>query len=812
MNTKQEKEGVVEILSRYFEAIGAWSYDHRWIVLGLCILTLGASVFFASKVRFDNSFEAFFDQKDPSYADFLQFRHDFESDEISYILYEAPGYKHGPWDIEVMRKIGKLTSALEDEVPFIYDVTSLANAELIEGVGDDLIVHDILDEFPETQEELLSIRDKVLRKPVYVGGLISKDGKSGAIIIDMEKNSIDPLDEIKLDPDKGNTLDNLYPQCTNKKIEDILARPEYSGIKFYHTGDVPLNTAYNLIAEDQSIKLFLISYSIIGLLLFLFFRKPIGAIGPLALALLSILIVSAFVGIMNWKFDLIFAILPSLLVAVGVADAVHIISEFLAFHAESEDRRKAIKKTLYLVAVPCLFTSITTMAGFMSMSVSPIISIKHFALYSAVGVVGAFVLSITLLTVFLSFGPRNPSSKLTQKDKVRAKGGQFFINTMQKLSDFDIKHKGLIIFISLIVFLVSLLGITKLKVDSNFLTEFSQEVEIRKTTEYVDSVMGGTASFSYVFETQKPGGIIEPAVLREIEALQKRAEQEHPLVMKTYSIVDLLKDINRTFHNENDEYYVLPDSRELVAQYLLIYESSGGEELHNYLTEDYQRANLELRCKMVETSKYEELREKLKIYIDSRKESFESPRLTGIWALWLKLSDYIVSSQLTGFALASVVITLMMCLVFGSFKIGLLSMIPNTAPIVVTLGFMGWRGIPLDYFKLLITCIAIGIAVDDTVHLITRYRHEFLRCKDYKKALFPSFVSVGRALFITTMVLVVGFLSYTFSIMDSMAHFGLLVASTIVVALLADFFLLPVLLILFKPFGPEGIAGDSPAT
>jgi hypothetical protein len=154
----------------------------------------------------------------------------------------------------------------------------------------------------------------------------------------------------------------------------------------------------------------------------------------------------------------------------------------------------------------------------------------------------------------------------------------------------------------------------------------------------------------------------------------------------------------------------------------------------------------------------------------------------------------------------------MMCLVFGSFKIGLLSMIPNLAPIVVTLGFMGWRGIPLDYFKLLITCIAIGIAVDDTVHLITRYRHEFLRCKDYKKALFPSFASVGRALFITTMVLVVGFLSYTFSIMDSMAHFGLLVASTIVVALLADFFLLPVLMILFKPFGPEGNAGGSPTT
>ena len=130
-------------------------------------------------------------------------------------------------------------------------------------------------------------------------------------------------------------------------------------------------------------------------------------------------------------------------------------------------------------------------------------------------------------------------------------------------------------------------------------------------------------------------------------------------------------------------------------------------------------------------------------------------------------------------------------------------MVPNLAPIIVTLGFMGWIGIPLDYIKLLITCVAIGIAVDDTVHLISRYRHEFRLCGDYQKALFPSLVSVGRAIFITTVVLIFGFLSNLFSVMDSTAHFGILLASTIGVALLADFFLLPVLIVLIKPFGPE---------
>lgn len=803
MNKKQEKSSLVEILNNRFATIGEWSYDHRWIVLLLCMTALALSVYFVSGIRFDNSFEAFFDQNDPAYENFLQFREDFESDEISYILYEAPDIPHGPWSLEVMRKIGHLTNALEDEVPFIYDVTSLANAELMEGVGDDLVIHDILEAFPENQEELLVIRDKVMKKPIYINGLISQDGKAGAIIIDMAKNSIDPLEEIQLDPAKGNSLDNLYPQATHNKIEEILARPEYSEIRFYHTGDVPLNRAYNVIAQNESIKLGLISFTIIGCILFFFFRKPMGAIGPLALVFLSMILVVAFISSLGWDLDLVFIIMPTLLVAVGVADAVHIISEFQAYHAESGNRRAAIKQTLYLVGVPCMFTSITTMAGFASMSVSPIKAIKHFAVYSAFGVVGAFLLSVTFLIVFLSFGRKHPRTALTRSDKIRAKGGKRFVHAMDRISKFNMANKGLIIIISIAVTVFSILGITRLTVDSNFITEFSEELEIRKTTEYAESVMGGTASFSYVFRTQDEGGIIEPTVLKEIESLQERAEQEDYIVKKTYSIVDLLKDINRTFHNEDDTYYVLPETRELAAQYLLLYESSGGRELHNYLTEDYQSANLEVRCKMEPTSRYEALTKKLKIHIDSRNHPAVSTKLTGIWALWLKLADYIVSSQLFGFALAFMVITIMMCLVFGSVKTGLISMVPNLAPIIVTLGFMGWLAIPLDYIKLLITCVAIGIAVDDTVHLISRYRHEFRMCGDYKKALFPSLVSVGRAIFITTVVLICGFLCNLFSVMDSTAHFGILLAFTIGVALLADFFLLPVLIILIQPFGPE---------
>ena len=313
---------------------------------------------------------------------------------------------------------------------------------------------------------------------------------------------------------------------------------------------------------------------------------------------------------------------------------------------------------------------------------------------------------------------------------------------------------------------------------------------------------GGTASFSYIFESREADGIIEPAVLREIEALQEKAETLD-VVVKTYSIIDILKDLNREFHEGEDAYYRIPESRELAAQYLLIYESSGGDEAHNYITRDYQRANLELRCKMVETSKYKKLVQTLDEFIRERGGQVEAPEYTGMGSLWLKLLEYIVDSQIRGFALAFVVIAVMMCIVFGSVRTGMLSMVPNLAPVAVTLGAMGWAGIPLDYTKLLIACVAIGIAVDDTVHLMVRYRHEFNACGDYKKALKPSMREVGRALFITTMVLVCGFMVLRLSVLDSLGDFGPLISSTILVALAADFFLLPALVLMIRPFGPE---------
>jgi predicted RND superfamily exporter protein len=488
-----------------------------------------------------------------------------------------------------------------------------------------------------------------------------------------------------------------------------------------------------------------------------------------------------------------------------VADSVHIIAEFRSYHTELGDRREAARRTLYLVGTPCLLTSLTTATGFASMSIAPIKAISHLAIYSAVGVLAAFVLTITLLFVFLSFGRRHRRRAASDAEKLRAKGGRLFQAILAAITRFDIRYRKSILAAFAVVFVVSGFGIARLRVDSNFLHEFSPDEPIRRSVEYVDEIMGGAFSFIYLFDAGESDGIKNPAVLREIERFQTEADTHTDIVKKSYSIGDVLMDLNRSFNEGDMAYHVLPETRELIAQYLLLYEMSGGDEVEEYVSGDFSRASLELRLKAVESSELAKLAEALEAYLAEHPTEASDVRVTGIGALWLQLMAYITQSQIRGFLLAFTVIGTMLCFIFRSLTIGLIAMVPNLSPVILTLGVMGWIDLPLDYVRLLIATVAIGISVDDTIHHMTRFDLEFRRSGSYHQALFASMADVGRALVITSVALVAGFLVFRFSGLDSMASFGSLLATTITVALVADFLLMPALVLTFKPFGPERV-------
>jgi predicted RND superfamily exporter protein len=794
-------------LNERFAALAGWSYDHRWWVVALSFLMLAGSLVLASQAQVDSSYEAYFDPVDPAYRAYEQFRSDFGSDEVSYVLYEAPGFEFGPWNIEVMRRIVQLTEALEDEVPFVYEVRSLANAELMVGDEDGISIRELRDHFPETQERLLELRELYLAKPLIVGGILSADANHGAIVIEMDRSSTDPLEEIRLDPEGGDGLDNLYPQVTDAAINEILARPEYAGIRFDHSGDVPMNAIYNIVIAEESALLGGITAAVVALILLLFFRSIVGVLAPTIVVQISVLACVAFIVVLGWELDLSFSGVPTLLTAIGVAHSVHILSEFRTRFAELGDRREALVGTLYLVGTPCLLTSVTTAVGFASMSFVPIKSIAHMGVYSAFGVFAAFLLSLTLLLALLSFGRRAPRKPRSRAQRVDAKGGRFVHAGLAAIARFVLRCRVAILVAFAGVFVFSLSGIGRLAVDSNWLNDFSDKLPLKASTIRIDEVMGGVANLVLLFDGGEADAIKEPAVLGEVARIQEWANAQD-LVRKSYSIADIVKDLNQTFHADNPAFHRLPETRELIAQYLILYESAGGAEADEYVSSDYRRAQLELRLRLGMTSETVALVRALDDELAARPLEASSMSMTGIGALWLKLLDYIVTSQIQGFTIAFSVIALLMCLLFRSIKTGLISMLPNLSPVLLTLGVMGWLGIPLDYNKVSIAAVAMGIAVDDTIHLVSRYRHEFLLCGDYREALRASLLDVGRAVVITSIALVAGFLVLLVSVFDSQATRGLLLATTIVTALVADFLLMPALVLTFQPFGPEGARED----
>jgi predicted RND superfamily exporter protein len=403
-------------------------------------------------------------------------------------------------------------------------------------------------------------------------------------------------------------------------------------------------------------------------------------------------------------------------------------------------------------------------------------------------------------------------------EKERAKGGRLLNAALAAVASFDIRHRRLILAVSALFFIASIVGMTRLQVDSNFLSDFSDDVPIRDTTIFVDEVMGGTNSYIYLFDTGVADGIKDPAVLREIERLQAEADEQRFIVKKTYSIVDLLKDINQSFHDGDPAYYALPESRDLVAQYLLLYEMSGGGEIEEYVSSDYARASLDVRCKWTASSATAEMAGNLSRYLDAHPLEASSATVTGIGALWVELIDYITQSQIRGFLLAFLAIAVMMCLLFRSVRIGMLSMVPNLAPVFLTLGSMGWMGIPLDYVRLLIAPVAIGIAVDDTIHYLVRFRLELAGGPVNKVvAMERTIHSVGRAIVITSVVLAAGFAVSMLASFNPPRYFGTLSVVTILTALAADLTLLPVLLVkvplrLASKAAHSGTGTDEPAS
>ena len=766
----------------FFARIAKFILAWRW---SLTVAILLLTTFFFYKMRgltMDNSNEAFFVEDDQTLITYNKFKDSFGNDEFVYILIETEDF----FDPETVRLIGRLADDLEENVPYVKDMKFLGNVEYVEGVEGGIKIYDLMEEFPETPGQIEIVRKKAMTETLYLDNLISKDGKTAAIVLEMQ---LYPEEEV----DARRTITPV--------VREILARPEYASLELYTVGGPIINYDWDVLTAKEASSFGLICIVLQVLILLWVTREVLGVIAPLTVVIVGVIWTLGLVGSLGWLLNLMVIIVPILLIAVGIGNSIHVVAELQDQQDHGLGRRDAIVKTLSLVGFPCLLTSLTTAAGFTSFLATAIKPVREFGVYVAIGVIMAFVLSMIMVPILFSFGKDKKQAMALNPSHNR---NDLFDRILKNIVRLNLRYPRVILGIFILLMAISLVGYSLIEVESNTVKMFSTDLPIRQAYDYVDSKMGGSMSVEIMVDTGKKDGAKDPAFLRQLESLQNYIDK-HPLTMKTMSIVDLLKKMNQALHENRPEYYTLPETKAQASEYLFLYETSGGEELDKQVSFNYGIARLNVRTKSLDTQDIRTFMADINQFVKQHLDPAIRVKYTGTMSMMRALSDLVASGQIKSFGLAFIAIACMMTMILRSFKLGLISMVPNLFPVLIGLGLMGYTGIYLSFPLMIFAPIIIGVAVDDTIHFFVRYRREFNRLGTYEKALKATLFTVGRPIMFTTITLVAGFSVFVLSDMSNIGHFGLVSSFAIFGALLADFFMASAILLLFKPLGPEKI-------
>jgi hypothetical protein len=651
-----------------------------------------------------------------------------------------------------------------------------------------------MDDLPMTPAGLLEAEQRAIQHPVIRGSLISEDGAAAGVLVSL----------FALKPD-NEAHASLHAQMT-----EILANPAYTRLAARPVGGPIYDAILEQTISEDAKRFGVLSLLVNLIILLVLFRKFGSAVVPLTVVALAAIWTLGLMGHTGQPLSLVSVILPALLIAVGVGDSVHILSEYADRRAETEDRRQALADTLGEVGTPVLLTSLTTATGLAALALAPIPAVRSLGIFAAIGVGFAFLLSMVVVPAILVLTDEQPRGS--------ERAGAGVDAAVRWVWNLVRSHSGWVLVGATVVAAISAAGVAQLSVETQFLHAFRPSHPFRVDTHAVEASIGPAAAAQVIVDSGTPGGVFEPAFLHSTAQLQRWAEGQKGIKTSS-SLVDPLHDLTMALdpdaRADEGTQRAMPATRQGVAQTLLVYEMSDPEAMVGWVDDERQRARITLGTTVLGTSdalafEAELLAALHKTYGDSA--TFE---LTGIGHVFTKLSTYLTNAQLQTFGVAFLVITVMMILVTRSIRLGLIAMVPNLLPVGITLGFMGWMGVPLDWITLLIAAVAIGIAVDDTVHLTVRVRRLFLQTGNYDQALESALATVGRPVVYTSLSLSAGFLVFLAATMNNTAQFGWLTAMCVLLAMVADLLVTPALIRLTHPLGPERPAhsdGSTPQT
>ena len=820
-------------LSELFGSIPDFVRSHRlklWI--GLAIFSIGgiAGINF---LKLDMTLESMFQENDPARRSYKKLKETFGGDDSIYIVYRAKdgdvfskkslvalqGVHNALYEATVLQE----GEGRESTLAHIIDMKSLIDVSYTEVLEDGLVSRDFVGEnIPETAADRERLRNQALEHRDYPLFYLSQDSKFGGIFIRTdfgaipeENDSEESIEDMDIDTEKPGEEKEASVRYRQTQLweysklvavlNEILERPEFTAhLEFYAVGN-PIVMSFFSDVLNEELSLFLLAAVLLMMVVLAFLFRSCSAVAwSLTIIVLTALLTLGLSGWLGLAMNMMVTVLILLILVVGIADSIHILSGYQFFRNRHLNHRQALQAVLKKSGLACLLTSITTSIGLLSLVFVNIPPIQYFGIAAALGVMTAFLLTIFYLPLMLDIW--QPISK---KRRESIESGQWKPIWIQKFLDImepiSLRYPMLIAAVFGVLVVIACYGVFRVQVDSNMIEIIEEGTPIRTAYNLVDSAMGGSQNLEIYLEFEKEDALKDPKVLTAMDAFQTYLLQDYPrFVVRTNSLINVVKNTYSVLHQNDPERYTIPQKPDLLSQVLLLFENANREDRQLLATDDYRQGRISVRVKNFGSMEYLDFMET----IEREMEAVFSPlhsvypnmkvELTGGLALMMRVIDYISWSQIQSFGLALAVITVLLLFVLGSPRFGIVAMIPNLFPVLVTFGVMGLFNIPLDGDTLIIAPIVIGIAVDDTIHFITHYRLELAETgNNIAESIRLSIREAGQAITFSTIIIALGFFTLVFCSHRGMANFGYLTVIAFFSALFADLLLLPAVCVLF---------------
>ena len=752
-----------------------WVIKYRWVAIITTLIVVAIAGSGARFIQFDNDYRIFFGEDNPQLLAFDKLQDVYTKNDNVLIVLEP---KDGDvFTNETLAAVEELTEKAW-LIPFALRVDGLSNFQHTYANEDELIVEDLYSgAMSMSQEELERARQIALSETRLLDVIIPPNTAVTGVNVTLQL------------PGKDITETFIVADYVRELAKEIEA--SYPNIKTHLTGLVMLNHAFGEASQNDMSSIIPMMFLVILIVMAFLLRSVSGTFSSLLIIMFS---VATAMGLMGWlgiRLTGPSSSAPTMIMTLAVADSIHLLITIIGQMRSGSTKHEAIVESLRINMMPVFLTTLTTAIGFLSMNFSDVPPFHDLGNITTMGVIAAFVYSVFFLPAIISVLP--------MRVKQKAKEGS--TTFMARFADFVIIRKKGLLWGSVLVVIVIGSFVPKNELNDQFVNYFDKSMVFRQDTDFVMENLTGIYTIEHSLSAGESGGISNPAYLNKLEEFADWY-LEQPGVIHVNRLSETLKQLNKNMHGDDQAYYTIPDSRDLAAQYLLLYELSlpYGLDLNNSLNVDKSATRFTVTLDNISTVEIRALGANAEDWLRENAPDYMYGEATGPMMMFAFISQRNVNSMLIGTTIAIFVIAIVLMFAMRSFKYGTISLIPNLVPAILGFGvwgiFVGQIGLGLS----IVTGMTLGIVVDDTVHFMSKYlrakREKGLNSED---AVRYAFTTVGTALFVTTVILVAGFAILSQSSFDLNSAMGKLTVTTTTFALIADFLLLPTVLMKMEP-------------